>query len=191
MYFEAKINDEFSYKVIVEENRSAWVIKYCKIETQKDGTPVPDQEEHWIERVFDRRYFTVAKDGHISLLMDNVSYILDTVKYGTDYEVYTRGSHRTVSIVNDEILLRESIRGRGGIGAQGNLKAGMPGKIVNILVKEGDRVSPDDPLLIMEAMKMENEMRASKEAIIDRIFVDVGDNVETGAQLISFKDVPQ
>lgn len=189
MYFEAKINNETSYKVIVEENRAAWVIKYCKVKTQADGTPMPDQEENWVERVFNRHHFTVAKDGHISLLMENVSYILDTVKYGTDYEVYTRGSHRTVSIINDEILLRESIRGRGGIGAQGNLKAGMPGKIVNIFVKEGDRVNPDDPLLIMEAMKMENEMRAAKEAIVDHIFVKVGDNVETGAQLISFKSV--
>lgn len=189
MYFEARVSNQNSYKVIVEENRSAWVIKYCRVETDPDGNPLPGQKENWVERVFDRAHFTVAKDGHISLLMDNVSYILDTVKYGTDYEVYTRGSHRTVSIVNDEILLRESIRGRGGIGNMGNLKAGMPGKIVNILVKEGDHVNPGDPLLIMEAMKMENEMRASKEAIVDHIFVKVGDNVETGAQLISFKNV--
>ncbi len=188
MYFEAKINNESSYKVTIEESRSAWIVKYCKIQIQENGTPVPGQTEEWIEKVFSREHFTVAKDGHISLLMDNESYIVDTVKYGTDYEVYTRGSHRNVSIVNDEIILRESIRGRGGIGSQGNLKAGMPGKIVNLMVKEGDKVSADDPLLIMEAMKMENEMRASKEAIVDRIFVKVGDNVETGAQLISFKN---
>ena len=187
MYFEAKINNQSSYKVVVEENRSNWVIKYCLVKTNTDGSPVAGQEENWVERVLDRSNFSVAKDGHISLLMDNVSYIIDTIKYGIDYEVYTRGSYRSVSIVNDEILLRESIRGGGGMGGQGNLKAGMPGKIVNIMVKEGDTVNPDDPLLIMEAMKMENEMRASQTAIIDRIFVKVGDNVETGAQLISFK----
>lgn len=189
MYFEAKVNDQTAYKVVIEESRSAWIIKYCLIKTDSDGQALPDQEEDWVVRKFDRENFTVAKDGHISLLMDNVSYILDTVKYGTDYEVYTRGSHRTVSIVNDEILLRESIRGRGGIGSQGNLKAGMPGKIVSINVKEGDTVKPEDSLLIMEAMKMENEMRASKEAIVDHIFVKEGDNVETGAQLISFKNI--
>lgn len=179
MYFEAKVN-KTPYKVIVEDMRSDWLVKIQVVEeNNEDGI--------WKEHLIPKKNFTEAKDGHISLLFKDSSFLVDIVKYGTDYEVYSRGSYRNVSIVNDEILLRESIRGGGALGGQNNLKAGMPGKIVKIFVKEGQEVKADDPLLIMEAMKMENEMRAANDCIIDRIFIKEGDNVETSAALISFR----
>lgn len=177
MYFEVKVN-QTPYKLIVEENRINWIVK-IQSETLKGQT--------WEEYVISKNDFSVTKDGNISLLYKNVSYIIDIIKYGTDYEVYTRGSHRNISIVNDEILLRESIRGGGGLGGQENLKAGMPGKIVKIFVQEGQEVQSNDPLVIIEAMKMENEIRATHNCTIDRIFVTEGENVETSAPLIAFK----
>lgn len=179
MHFEAKVNKS-PYKVIVEDMRSDWLVKIQIVNGDAS-------KETWKEYSIPKKNFTVAKDGNISLLFKDSSYILDLVKYGTDYEVYSRGSYRNVSIVNDEILLRESIRGGGALGGQDNLKAGMPGKIVKVFVKEGQSVKADEPLLIMEAMKMENEMRAANDCIIDRVFVNPGDNVETSAALISFR----
>ncbi len=179
MYFEAKVN-QTAYRVTVDDKRSDWLIKILIVDES-------NQEETWKEYLIPKKNFTVANDGNISLLFKDSSYLVDIVKYGTDYEVYSRGSYRNVSIVNDEILLRESIRGGGAIGGQNNLKAGMPGKIVKIFVKEGQNVKADEPLLIMEAMKMENEMRAANDCVIDRIFVSEGNNVETSASLVSFK----
>lgn len=179
MYFEAKVN-QTGYKVIVEELRSDWLIKI----------QIPGEDassEAWKEYMIPKKNFTVAKDGNISLIFKDSSYLVDIVKFGTDYEVYSRGSYRSVSIMNDEILLRESIRGGGALGGQNNLKAGMPGKIVKVFVKEGQEVKADEPLLIMEAMKMENEMRAANDCVIDHIYVKEGDNVETSAALISFR----
>ncbi len=179
MYFEAKVNQS-PYKVIVEELRSDWLIKIQMID------PV-SANESWKEYMIPKKNFTVAKDGNISLIFKDSSYLVDIVKYGTDYEVYSRGSYRNVSILNDEILLRESIRGGGALGGHNNLKAGMPGKIVKVFVKEGQSVKAEEPLLIMEAMKMENEMRAANDCIIDQIYIKEGDNVETSAALISFR----
>lgn len=179
MYFEAKVN-ETPYKVIVEDMRSDWLVK---IQTGDLET----EEGQWKEYVISKIDFAVAKDGNISLLLEDSSYLVDIVKYGTDYEVYARGSYRNVSILNDEILLRESIRGGGGLSGHNNLKAGMPGKIVKVFVEEGQEVKAEEPLLIMEAMKMENEMRSAHDAVIERVFVKEGDNVETNAALISFK----
>lgn len=179
MYFEAKVN-QTPYKVIVEEMRSDWLVK---IQMTTDDS----EKDIWKEYLIPKKNFAVAKDGNISLLFKDSSYLVDIVKYGTDYEVYSRGSYRNVSILNDEILLRESIRGGGALGGLNNLKAGMPGKIVKVFVKEGQEVKADEPLLIMEAMKMENEMRAANDCIIDRVFVNEGDNVETSASLISFR----
>ncbi len=179
MFFETKVN-QTPYKVIVEELRSDWLIKIQAI----SADPINDV---WKEHLIPKKNFTVARDGNISFIFKDSSYLVDIVKYGTDYEVYSRGSYRNLSILNEEILLRESIRGGGVLGGQSNLKAGMPGKIVKIYVKEGQEVKADEPLLIMEAMKMENEMRAANDCIIERIFVNEGDNVETSASLISFR----
>jgi biotin carboxyl carrier protein len=65
----------------------------------------------------------------------------------------------------------------------------MPGKIVKVFVKRGDEVRANQPLLIMEAMKMENEMRASHDTRIKDIHYKQGDSVESGATLITFETV--
>jgi len=60
----------------------------------------------------------------------------------------------------------------------------MPGKIVRILVREGDRVDKDDDLLIVEAMKMQNRMSASGAGIVEKIMVAEGETVNAGDLLV-------
>lgn len=62
--------------------------------------------------------------------------------------------------------------------------APLPGEILSINVKEGDSVKRGDQLLVIEAMKMENEIFAESDGIIKEIFVKPGDYVETGQKLI-------
>lgn len=64
------------------------------------------------------------------------------------------------------------------------VRAQMPGKIVRVLVKAGDEVTKDQPLLVMEAMKMENEIRAAAAGKIEAVKVIEGQAVESGADLI-------
>ncbi|WP_054840246.1 biotin/lipoyl-containing protein [Thermococcus sp. JCM 11816] len=60
----------------------------------------------------------------------------------------------------------------------------MPGKILKILVKEGEQVRTGQGLLILEAMKMENEIPAPKDGVVKKILVKEGDTVNTGDPLI-------
>lgn len=64
------------------------------------------------------------------------------------------------------------------------VRAQMPGKIVRVLVKAGAEVAKDQPLLVMEAMKMENEIRAIGPGVVKEVKVAEGQAVETGADLI-------
>lgn len=64
------------------------------------------------------------------------------------------------------------------------VRAQMPGKIVRVLVKSGDRVAKDQPLIVMEAMKMENEIRSPSASIIAAVKVTEGQAVESGADLV-------
>lgn len=64
--------------------------------------------------------------------------------------------------------------------------APMPGKIVDILVQAGDMVEEGDAALILEAMKMENELKVPKKATIASVVVNKGDHVERGQLLLAF-----
>ena len=61
----------------------------------------------------------------------------------------------------------------------------MPGKIIDVLVKQGDKVDKNQPLLIMEAMKMEMTIRAGCSGVIDELPVSSNDQVADGALLLS------
>ena len=173
MYFEAELKGKL-YKVDLVEGRHQW-----KISLQEENGP-------WVNYDLSKEDYK-RSESYYSFLFKGVSYLIDVTGQDTEYTVFTRNSFRTVRIYNDEMLLHESLKRGGGLGSDKELKAGMPGKVIEIFVKEGDIVKANKPLLIMEAMKMENEMRASDEVKIKEICVKQGDSVESGAVLIRFE----
>ncbi|MBI5538368.1 MAG: biotin/lipoyl-binding protein [Deltaproteobacteria bacterium] len=85
----------------------------------------------------------------------------------------------------------ESERGRAASAARrklgpetGAVASPMPGRIVKVLVELGAEVQADQPLVVVEAMKMENELRAPKGGKIAKIAVQAGDRVEAGTILL-------
>ena len=172
MYFEAE-SEGIKYQVSVSEGKSHW-----KVGTRQD-------DKDWI-------YYDIRKEDYrllddtVSFIFKDSSYLVDVISKGTEYTVYTRGVFKTFKVYNEEALLHESLKAGGNIGAGAELTSGMPGKIVKIFVKPGDKLKEGDPILIMEAMKMENEMRAASEVTIKEIFAKEGENVESGATLVTF-----
>jgi biotin carboxyl carrier protein len=81
---------------------------------------------------------------------------------------------------------------RGAVGAMGasastgavSVKAPMPGRIVRVLVGVGDRVSARQPVVVVEAMKMENELRSPRDGVVTHVLVAPGAAVESSAVLI-------
>ena len=72
-------------------------------------------------------------------------------------------------------------------GHDTKLMADMPGRVVKILVKEGQDVDLGDPLLVLEAMKMENELKSAGKVTIHKIHVHEGDSIDSGQTLIEFE----
>jgi biotin carboxyl carrier protein len=62
----------------------------------------------------------------------------------------------------------------------------MPGVVIKILVKEGQQVAAGDVLLVLEAMKMENEIRSDRSGVIGSVDVTPGQQIQTGDPLVSF-----
>ena len=69
-----------------------------------------------------------------------------------------------------------------------NLTAPMPGTVIQVMVNAGDSVEEGQPLLVMEAMKMEHTIKAHKNTVIDEVLYAVGDLVDEGAELIRFEE---
>lgn len=67
------------------------------------------------------------------------------------------------------------------------IKAPMPGMVLNVLVSEGDVVEKDTPLLILEAMKMENVIKSASEGTVKKVLAIRGVAVEKGAVLVEFQ----
>ena len=174
MYVEAELKGR-TYKVDVIEHKTNW-----KISLQKNG-------KDWVHYDISKNDYKFAEE-YVSFLFEGKSFLIDVIGKDTDYTVFTRNSFRTIKIFNDEMLLHESLKKGSGFGGDDELKAGMPGKIIEIFAKQGDLVKANKPLLIMEAMKMENEMRSSRDVKIKEVCVKQGDSVETGAILIKFED---
>jgi biotin carboxyl carrier protein len=86
-----------------------------------------------------------------------------------------------------EAALDEALGGAGGGSGEGVLKSPMPGRIVKILAKAGDEVESGTPVIIIEAMKMENELGAPSAGRIESIDVEEGQAVEAGAVLLSLE----
>jgi biotin carboxyl carrier protein len=174
MYFEAELKGK-KYKVDVIDLHTYW-----RITIQREN----DQQHQYDISKKDYQ----KNESYFSFLFKNNSYLIDVVGQDTEYTVFTRNSFRTVKIFNDEMLLHESLKRGGGIGGDMELRSGMPGKIIEIFVKPGEIVKANKPLLIMEAMKMENEMRTTRDVRIEEICVKQGDSVESGAVLVKFSE---
>ena len=100
---------------------------------------------------------------------------------GDVFHVFTGGQHFTLTY-NDPMAHAGEVESLGG-----RLTAPMPGKVVAVLVQSGKTVVKGEPLVIMEAMKMEHTIAAPSDGLVEEVLYGVGDQVADGAPLLAFK----
>jgi biotin carboxyl carrier protein len=126
-----------------------------------------------------------------SLLLDNASYeiVLDPEAEGRNlYDVLAGGLRYQVK-VQDERSRRLSLVDRSLRAPDGELliKAPIPGLITRLPVEPGQELAEGDTLVILEAMKMENELRAPRAGIVHDVRVKPGDQVALGQVLVTLR----
>jgi 3-methylcrotonyl-CoA carboxylase alpha subunit len=100
---------------------------------------------------------------------------------GDTFHVFTAGNHFTL-IYNDPMAHAGEAEAAGG-----RLTAPMPGKVVAVMAAKGREVKKGDPLVIMEAMKMEHTIAAPADGVVVEVLYQVGDQVADGAPLLEFR----
>lgn len=125
---------------------------------------------------------------HYHLIYNNKSISLKIINSNFNNKEYTielNSNSYHIKIANQLDQLIEAMGfSTKNVKKENNIKAPMPGLIINVNVKEGQKVAEGETLLILEAMKMENAICAPKDGIINKITVTKGGIVEKGELMI-------
>lgn len=140
------------------------------------------KEEIDVVKLDDDRYHVML--GHRAIPVT----LRDSDEKGKHFTLDVAGRSEEVSVVDryDALLADMGLDMSLETGAS-DVKAPMPGLVLDVLVDEGQTVSKGDSLLILEAMKMENVIKATDPGVVGNIPVKKGDSVEKGALLLSME----
>jgi biotin carboxyl carrier protein len=123
-----------------------------------------------------------VEPGVYSILLEGRSFEVRAFRARDGLSVEAGGRHFTVEIRDPRDANRRA-RAAVGSGRQ-SVSAPMPGKVVRLLVREGDAVEPGQGLVVVEAMKMQNEMKASRAGRVAEVRVRDGETVGAGDTLV-------
>jgi acetyl/propionyl-CoA carboxylase alpha subunit len=120
--------------------------------------------------------------GVFSVLVEGRSYQVNVAPHAEGFEVWVGLDRYFISLADPRD--RASNSRQGGAAGPVELRAQMPGKIVKLLAAVGAKVTAGQGLIVVEAMKMQNEVKAPKEGTLQRIHVAEGATVAAGDLLV-------
>ena len=149
-----------------------------EIDEKGDQLTIRTEKKQWVVDVHR------AGPHHYSVIQDASSFDLRFFVDHSTITAFLNGEQMTFQL-EDPTAFRKAKGGVSGdkIHGPAEVKALMPGKIIKVLVKKGEKVSKGQGLLVMEAMKMENEMVSPKEGTVTRLSAAEGQSTESGAIL--------
>jgi len=147
------------YRLELEKAAGGW-------ECRLDGQPVP------IDAVIPRR-------DVLSLLVDGRAYEIKREQTATDLHLWV-GSSRFAVELRDPRSLRSRQKAAGDEKGPRKILAPMPGRIVRVMVAENSEVEAGQGIVVVEAMKMQNEIKSPKKGTIQKILVSEGAAVNAG-----------
>jgi 3-methylcrotonyl-CoA carboxylase alpha subunit len=127
-------------------------------------------------------------DSRLAIWLDGDTFTASVVRGrasdgGVDYSLFADGMSRKLRLVDPlDVTQYEAVA-----AADGSVRSPLPGKIIDLKVKAGDLVSKGQPLLVLEAMKMEHTLTAPADGKIKSVRFAVGEQVGEGAELVEFE----
>jgi pyruvate carboxylase subunit B len=155
--------------------------KKFEIEINREG-------EVWVNGTMRHVDFRAMEGSNVySLLLDNRSIEAAIDSHDEVYNVLITGALYEAKVI-DERYQRLMAMAGGSLGSESGetiIRSPMPGTIVKIPVQEGDIVKAGQTVIVLESMKMENELKAPYAGVISRIYVTTGNSVEQNKPLVT------
>ena len=163
----------YSVELIAGSQPDAWL---CRISEGGAKTGRKDWREVSVNAVF-------SADDVLSLLLDGKSY--EVKQDATGQSRYVALGHRRYRIeMRDPRSLRTRRAAAGDDHGPRRLLASMPGKILRVLAPEGSAVEAGQGVIVVEAMKMQNELKSPKSGVVKKVLAAEGDAVNAGDTLV-------
>jgi biotin carboxyl carrier protein len=121
--------------------------------------------------------------GTVSLIVDTESYSVQLDHRTAEVKVHIRGNQYPLEILDERRLRMRRAAGRFTVHGRQTITSPMPGKVVKVLARPGDAVREGQGVIVIEAMKMENEMKSPKDGKVVELLVAEGQAVDSGARL--------
>ena len=125
--------------------------------------------------------------GTVSLIVDTESYSVQLDQRENDVRVHIRDSVFPIEILDERRLRMRRAAGKFTVEGRQTLVSPMPGRVVKILKQVGDEVSEGEGVVVVEAMKMENDIKSPKDGKVVELFVREGQAVEGNARLAAIE----
>jgi glutaconyl-CoA/methylmalonyl-CoA decarboxylase subunit gamma len=127
----------------------------------------------------------VALGGRLNVRVDGKVVDLTTEATPPDVGIVANGHRSYVRVQSERMRSAEQAKSSSVSASDRVVKSPMPGRVVKVLVAEGDTVAAGQGLMVLEAMKMENEVRARVAGTVGQVHVKAGATVEGNAKLIT------
>jgi biotin carboxyl carrier protein len=121
----------------------------------------------------------LIRSGVLSLLIESKAYEVKREKVGSEVHLWVGNQHYAAEL-RDPRSLRNLKDGAGRQQGSSKLTAPMPGKVVRLLVNENDKVEAGQGIVVVEAMKMQNEIKSPKKGIVQKLAAAEGSSVNAG-----------
>ncbi|MEO1166502.1 MAG: biotin/lipoyl-containing protein [Chloroflexota bacterium] len=128
--------------------------------------------------------FLTLEESLYSVIQDTRSYEVAIEEERGTYEIQLEGRLYEATVLDQRALLMAQRKG-GLITSSGEVASPMPGLIVDVLVKVGDEVAQGDTVVILESMKMQNELKAPRDGVVQTVSVATGQTVDKGNLLVN------
>lgn len=162
MTYSFKLDNQI-YKVNIEQEENSLVVEI-------------NGEEHPVE-------YTRLDENLYSIIINGKSLTIGTFKQGKNIQVFYDGNLYELEAISE----REHSRS-GGFGSGLEIISPMPSRVVKLLKSEGEDVEEGEAVVVVEAMKMESELKAPQAGKIKTIKINEGDAVEANALLVVLSD---
>lgn len=149
----------------------------------------PDENSFTLNETEGNYLFNSRKNVRKLLRIGTKLYSVDNIEWDKQTVNFTLNGRWCTARVRDErdLLLDEMGFKSAEALNEGKLTAPMPGKILEVMVQEGDKVELGEPVAILEAMKMENELKAPVSGIVESINVKEQDSLEKSALILAIE----